>query len=128
MRVKRIFVFFLATVVLTTTSGFAMHFIRCQMTGDTYHSVAEKCCCAAQQEEKAAKCCEQESMILKVDTQAAIKEFNFNINPVFLAAFTVAYIELDFSSVHKVDYLTYLKHFPPLPEQEIIIFVQSFLL
>lgn len=125
-KVKQIIAFFVAAVVFLATSGFALYTITCQMTGGTYHSVIEKtCCCEGSTEEK---CCSEESLVVKVDSQAALKEFNFNVNPVFFGAFVTQFIELVHPVLYKVDYLSYFKHSPPLPEQEIIILVQSFLL
>lgn len=127
-KVKQIMAFFFAAVVFLTTSGFAFHTIQCQMSGDTYHSVIDKkCCCEASQENK-RKCCNEETLVIKVDSQAALKELNSNVNPLFVAAFLTQYVALHFPAEYEVKYVNYLKHSPPLPEQEIIILVQSFLL
>lgn len=126
-KVKQIFALFFAAVVFLTTSGFAFHTIQCQITGDTYHSAIDKeCCCAISTE--ARKCCNEESLVVKVDSQAALKGFSFNENPLFVAAFFNQFIRLYFPAEYEAKYLSYFKHSPPLPEQEIIILVQSFLL
>lgn len=125
-KVKQIFAFFFVAMVLLTTSGFALHTITCEMTGNTYQSVIEKkCCCEGS---TADECCNEESLVVKVDSQAPLKEFNFDVNPVFFGAFFSRIIKLVHPAVNKVNYLNYFKHSPPLPEQEIIILVQSFLL
>lgn len=126
-KVKQIFVFFFAAMVFLTTSGFAFHTIQCQITGDTYQSVIDKkCCCELSAQRK--KCCNEESLVVKVDSQVDLKGFNFHLNPLFLAAFYTQYIELYLPAEYEVKYLSYFKHSPPLAEQEIIILVQSFLL
>jgi hypothetical protein len=127
-KAKQILAFFVAAMVLTTTSGFAFHTIRCQFTGETYHSVIEKNCCCETPKEKGQKCCDEESLTVKVDTQAGLNQFNVNLNPLFVAAFFTQFIDLSFPAEYKVDYLSYFKYSAPLPEQEIIILVQSFLL
>ncbi|MBW3545395.1 MAG: hypothetical protein KY428_07345 [Bacteroidetes bacterium] len=126
-KVKQIFALFFAAVVFLTTSGFAFHTIQCQITGDTYHSVIDKeCCCAISTE--ARKCCNEESLVVKVDSQAALNELNFDVNQVLFGEFFTHFIKLFHPAVNKVNYLNYSEHSPPLHEQEIIILVQSFLL
>jgi hypothetical protein len=128
-KAKQIFVFFfLAAMVLATTTGFAFYTIRCQFTGDTYHSVIDKKCCCEIPKEIGEKCCDEESLTVKVDTQAALKEFNVDLNPLSVAAVFTQLIDLSFPAEYKVDYLNYFEHSHPLPEQKIIILVQSFLL
>jgi hypothetical protein len=127
-KAKQIFVFFLAAMVLATTAGFAFYTIHCQLTGDTYNSIIDKKCCCQIPKEIGEKCCDEESLTVKVDTQAALKEFNANLNPLFVAAFFTQFIDLSFPAEYKVDYLSYFKHSGPVPEQEIIILVQSLLL
>ena len=126
---KQILALSLVAVILTTTSGFALHSIRCLMTGEVYHSVvAQKCCCGSPQKEESKKCCDDETTVIKLDTEAALQKFNHNINPVFLTAFVANFIVINFPDRFINHHLNYLKDSPPLPEREIIIFVQSFLL
>lgn len=113
-------------VVLLTTSGVALHTITCGMSGETYRSVIEKkCCCEDSTEDE---CCNEESLVVRVDSHAPLKEFNFEVNPVFFGVFFTHFIKLLHPAVNKVNYLNYSEHAPPLHEQEIIILVQSFLL
>lgn len=126
-RVKHILTVFLVGTVFLTTSGFALHTIQCQMTGDTYYSVVEKICCCEASGEK-TKCCDEESLVIKVDSQAALKALKFDVNEVFVGAFFTYFVELVYPAANKANYLSYSRNSPPLPEQEIIILVQSFLL
>jgi hypothetical protein len=127
-KAKQVFGLFLAAMVLAATNGFALYTIHCQFTGDTYHAMMDKNCCCGIPKEIGEKCCDEESLTVKVDTQAALKEFNVDLNALSVAAFFTQLIDLSFPAEYKIDSLDYFKHSRPLPEQKIIIFVQSFLL
>lgn len=126
--IRKIFSLSLAVVILTSSSGFSFHSIECQMTGEVFHSVISKsCCCGSPMQDESKKCCDEQSVILELDNDYTHKQVVPLLSPVFLAAF-ISYFIYDGlpSSAQKFDSVN-LKS-PPLPEREIIIFVQSFLL
>lgn len=120
--------FTLVAVLLTSTSGFAVHTIQCLITGDTYESLIEKECCCGTPKQEGKKCCDDKSSFENVDAEVAQQEVSYNINPVFFTALIIQLTNLQLPALQEAQYLNYLKNSPPLPDQDIVTLVQSFLL
>lgn len=75
---------------------------------------------------KAKPCCENQHRILQLDENADIKSATVNTNTVFLVAFFQAFIQAlvfaDQKLVHNSDYS------PPLPDKDIQVLFQTFLI
>ena len=115
-------------VIVAVSSGFSFHSIECQMTGEKFHSVITKsCCCGSPMQDESIKCCDEESVILKLDEDYTLEQVTPQVNPVFLAAFISSFVFDGIPSVSKKFDSVNLKS-PPLPDREIFMLVQSFLL
>lgn len=125
---RKILCLALAMVILTVSSGFSFHSIECQMTGEEFHSIITKsCCCGTPMQDKSKKCCNEESVILELDEDYTLDQTSPQVSPVFLAAFISHFVFNSLpSATQKFDSVN-LKS-PPLPDREIVILVQSFLL
>ncbi len=128
-KLKQIVCLTLAMVMLAVMSGFSFHSIRCLMTGEEYHTVITKpCCCSVPQQDESKKCCTEESTLVKLDTEYSNQQVAPEINPVFVAAFISHFVLFSIPQPSLEANLNYLTQSPPLPDREIIILVQSFLL
>ena len=126
-KVKQIFTLLLASFMLIVSTGFALHSVECLITGETFHSVHNADCCCGTHEKHEQNCCDDETLVIKVDTEAVQKEFKTSVEPVFFTAFIIHFVNFAFSTAD-IDYSTSVRHTPPLPDRDIIILVQSFLI
>jgi hypothetical protein len=130
-KLKHIVSLTLAMVMLAVTSGYSFHSIKCQMTGEEYNSVIKEtksCCCDTPQQDESKKCCTEKSTLVKLETEYASQQVAPEINPVFVAAFISHFVLFSITQSSIDANLNYLTQSPPLPDREIIILVQSFLL
>jgi len=98
------------------------------MTGEEYYSaITKSCCCGTPQQDESKKCCDEESVILKLDTEYSYQQTAPEINPIFFAAF-VSHFIIDSFPLASRNFNSYYLKTPPLPDREIFILVQSFLL
>lgn len=99
------------------------------MTGEEYYSaITKSCCCGTPQQDESKKCCTEQSTLVKLDTEYASQQVAPEINPVFVAAFISHFVLFSIPQPSLEANLNYLTQSPPLPDREIIILVQSFLL
>lgn len=126
-KAKAILTLTLAAVVLMASTGFTLHSVECLITGETFHSVHHKDCCCGTHEKHEQNCCDDETLVIKVDTEAVQKELKTSVEPVFLTAFIIHFVNFAFSTAD-IDYSTSVRHTPPLPVRDIITLVQSFLI
>lgn len=99
------------------------------MTGEEYYSaITKSCCCGTPQQDESKKCCAEKSTLVKLDTEYAIQQVAPEINPVFVAAFISHFVLFSITQSSLDANLNYLTQSPPLPDREIFILVQSFLL
>ncbi len=130
-KLKQIVCLTLAMVMLAVTSGYSFHSIKCQMTGEEYYSaIIKSCCCGTPQQDESKKCCTEESTLVKLDSEYTKLQVAPEINPVFVAAFISHFVlfSIPQPSLALEANLNYLTQSPPLPDRQIFILVQSFLL
>ena len=128
-KLKHIVCLTLAMVMLAVSGGYSFHSIKCQMTGEEYYSaITKSCCCGTPRRDESKKCCTEESRLVKLDTEYAKLQVAPEINPVFVAAFISHFVLFSITQSSIDANLNYLTQSPPLPDREIIILVQSFLL
>lgn len=135
---KRILSILLAIVFLTTNVGYSLatHYCGGKIHKQSFSFMAEELNCGMEDSEKLPckkpadtikkKCCENDVQTFKVTDEFQATAFDIKLNSQFIVAFTSYYIEL--FHVDNEIYTDYFNYKPPLPDKDIPVLIQSFLI